>query len=86
MLTRTRRKVGAPIGNFNALGRRSPRLRAVRAAERRAKEAKEREKFEAWSAPRLEPCRAQHARIMEQIERERAERAKIEPELWGPVD
>ena len=75
MLTKTRRR-GAPIGNFNALkhGRRSPRIKAVGAAERRAAAAEERRKFEEWSAPILKACRDQHLRVMAQIERERAER------------
>ena len=87
MLTRTRRR-GAPIGNFNALkhGRRSPRLRAVRAAERRAEAAEDQKRFEAWVAPREQAYRAQHARIIAEIERERAERAKTEPHLWPPID
>ena len=62
MLQRLKRKRGGQPGNKNSLGhqnalkhgRYSPRIKAERLAERRAKEAEE--------------------------------RAKSEPELWGPVD
>ena len=75
MSEKPKRRRGAPDGNFNALrhGRRSPRICAVRLAERRAEAAEERRKFEEWSAPIQERCRAQHARIIAELERERAE-------------
>jgi hypothetical protein len=66
--------MGAPVGNFNALkhGERSPRKRAERLAERRAREAEERQN-EAWMAPRREADRAQHVRIMDELDRLRRE-------------
>ena len=95
MLQRLKRKRGGQPGNKNSLGhqnalkhgRYSPRIKAIRAAERRAREAEERKRFEAWVAPIRRRCRAQHASILAELERERAERALTEPDGgWGPVD
>jgi hypothetical protein len=91
MLQRLKRKRGGQPGNKNAVGNQnalkhgkySPRIKAERLAERRAREAEERARFEIWSAPIRQACDAQHARIIEELEAERRLRALTEPDLWG---
>jgi hypothetical protein len=84
MLQRLKRKRGGQPGNKNAVGNQnalkhgkySPRIKAERLAERRAREAEERARFEIWVAPIEARCRLQHARIIEEPKRER-EAARI---------
>ena len=60
MLQRLKRKRGGQPGNKNSLGhqnalrhgRYSPRIKAERLADRRAREAEARARFQAWVAPR----------------------------------
>jgi hypothetical protein len=77
---------GGQIGNWNALkhGRRSARVKAERQAAWRAEWTARELAHLAWKAPIEERCKLQHAEIMEQLRRERAERAIEDPELWGP--
>jgi hypothetical protein len=83
-----RRRRGGQPGNWNALkhGDRSKRVIEERRARWRAQWTQQELASLAWTAEVEARCRRQHAEIMEQIRAERAERAKTEPELWGPVD
>ena len=87
MLQRLKRKRGGQPGNTNRLvhGNRSKRVKAERMAARQAEWEEQRKKFEAWAGPIEARGRLQHARILAELEAERAERALTEPELWGPV-
>jgi hypothetical protein len=82
-----RRRRGGQIGNWNALkhGERSKRVIAERRAKWRAKWTARELASLAWSSEVEERCRRQHEQVLEQLKAERAERAKTEPELWGPV-
>ena len=84
--TQTKRKVGAPFGNWNRLvhGKRSKRLQEERRAQWRAQWTERELAHLVWKAPIEEACRLQHARVMAEIEAERAERAIEDPETWGP--
>jgi hypothetical protein len=79
-----KRKRGGQPGNTNRLkhGRRSKRLKEGRRAKWRAEWREQELKSLAWSAS----CpKTDYAAILEEIRRERAERALTEPELWGPI-
>ena len=75
-----RRPRGGQIGNWNALkhGRRSPRIKAERLAARKAEWEEERKRFEQWSAPILARCQLQTARVLDELERLRAEQEAAE--------
>jgi hypothetical protein len=88
-LTLPKRGPGAPKGNQNALkhGWTTRSARALRwqrwetlQAEWREREARSAE----WIASRRQACDAQHARILAELARERAERALTDPENWAP--
>jgi asparagine synthetase B (glutamine-hydrolysing) len=85
MLQRLKRRRGGQPGNWNALkhGDRSKRVIEERRAKWRAEWTARELAHLAWKAPIEERCRLQHAEVMAAIERERAERAKTEPWLWG---
>lgn len=90
MLQRIKRRPGGQPGNRNAVktgeftaAAKRARLEAQRAFE--VAGAKAHAEWLASLAPIQEACDAQQARILRELEAERAERAKTEPHLWAPV-
>jgi len=87
---RYERKRLALLGNQRALkhGRTTAAAKRARLEAQKAFQeagAKAHAEWLASLAPILQACDAQQARILAELERERAERAKTESDLWGPI-
>ena len=91
-----KRKRGGQPGNKNGVGNQNAvkhgrytaaakAAKAARLAEWRAEWTARELASLAWTAEVEKRCRLQHARILEEIRRERAERELIEPGLWPPI-
>jgi hypothetical protein len=87
-LSLLKRKRGGQPGNWNRLvhGDRSKRVIEERRAKWRAEWTERELASLAWTTEVEARCRLQHARILAEIEAERAEAAKERPDLWGPVE
>ena len=80
-----KRKRGGQPGNWNRLvhGDRSKRVIEERRARWRAEWTAQELVSLAWIEAREEACRAQHARIMDEIDRERREREAAGDYRWS---
>jgi uncharacterized membrane protein YqiK len=90
MLQRIKRKPGGQPNNRNAVktGEFTAAAKRARLEAQKAFQEAGAKAHAAWLAslaPIEEACRLQQAEIMEQLLRLRAEKAKDDPELWGPI-